>query len=87
MTREQLHSIQGFHTPSVIAAAQYLLNNMPRKPVLPEPTALIRNEGFMNGFLTAIEQLDAAARPKAPDAPKKEFQPYSQPQTENPNRP
>ncbi len=86
MTREQLHSTQGFHPASVRAAAQYLLNNMPRKPVLPEPTALIRNEGFMNGFLTAIEHLEAVTAPKVPDAPKKEFQAYAPP-TENQNRP
>lgn len=89
MTREQLHSIQGFHMASLIAAAQHLRTTMSRKRGGTDPTAIINNEGRMNGYLDAIDDLIAAASPLPPEAKKKEYQPYGapQPQTENPNKP
>ncbi len=87
MTREQLHNTTGFHIGTIVAVTMYLRANMPRKAVLPEPTALIKNEGRMNGYLDALDDLLAAASPATPEQKKRDFQPYSQPQTENPNRP
>ena len=87
MTRPQLHNIPGFHADSLIAAAAHLRSTMPRQRNAGDATAIIKNEGHMNGFLDAIEALIAAASPQAPTAAKKDFQPYSQPQTENQNRP
>jgi hypothetical protein len=91
MTRAELHSIQGFHAPSLIAGAQHLRTVMKRKRG-GDATAIINNEGLMNGYLDAIDDLIAAASPKPPEAEKKQFQAYAepkppQPQTENPNRP
>jgi hypothetical protein len=85
MTRADLHNTQGFHAPSLLAAAVHLQVEIPRKPVAHEPTSLIRNEGYMNGYLDAIRDLKAAAGQKAPEIEKKTFQPYSQ--QENQNRP
>lgn len=90
MTREQLHNTQGFHTPTLLAAALHLRTIMNRKRVGTDPTAIINNEGRINGYLDAVDDLIAAASPLPPEAKKKDFQPYSppaQPQTENPNRP
>jgi hypothetical protein len=87
MTREQLHSTQGFHAATLLAAALHLRTTMNRKRGGTDPTAIINNEGRMNGYLDAIDDLIAAASPLPPEAKKKEYQPYSQPATENPNRP
>jgi hypothetical protein len=87
MNRAELHNTPGFHPASLLAAADYLRATIPRKVVAQEPTALIRNEGHMNGFLDAVEALIAAASPAKPDVPKKEYPIYSQPTTENQNRP
>jgi hypothetical protein len=90
MTREQLHSVQGFHAPSLIAAALHLRTAMSRKRAGTDPTAIINNEGRLNGYLDAIDDLIASASPLPPEAKKKEYQPYAappQPQQENPNRP
>jgi hypothetical protein len=86
MTREELHSTPGFNPASLLAAARFLQANQPRPKVLPEPTALIRNEGRFNGYLEAIYDLIQAASPQAPKTEKRDFQPYAQP-NENPNRP
>jgi len=88
MTRTDLHNIPGFHAASLLAAATYLRAQMRPSRAVNEPTALIRSEGLMNGYLTAIEDLIASASPQAPASPKKDFQPYAQPaQPENQNRP
>jgi len=87
MTREQLHNLQGFHAPTLLAAVAYLRAELKPLKTVMEPTALIATGSEVNGYLKAIEALIIAASPKAPDAPKKDFQPYSQPQTENLNRP
>lgn len=90
MTREQLHSINGFHTGTLLAAAQHLRTTMVRSRSANDATAIIRNEGHMNGYLDAIDALIAAASPLPPEAKKKEFQPYAPPQPpqgENPNKP
>lgn len=91
MTRAELHSFQGFHAPSLLAAAQHLRTTMVRSRAANDATAIIRNEGHMNGYLDAIEALIAAASPLPPEAKKKEYQAYAPPgqsqPTENPNKP
>jgi hypothetical protein len=90
MTREQLHSLPGFHTPTLLAAVQHLRTTIRRNRGGIDPTAIINNEGRMNGYLDAIDDLIAAASPQPPTAPKKEYQPYAppaQPQTETQNKP
>jgi hypothetical protein len=90
MTREQLHSTQGFHAPTLLAAALHLRTAMRRVGRGTDATAIINNEGRLNGYLEAIDDLIAVASPKPPETPKKEYQPYSgppQPQPENPNKP
>lgn len=91
MTREQLHSSPGFHAASLIAGAQHLRTLLKRSRG-GDATAIINNEGRINGYLDAIDDLIAAASPKPPETEKKQYQPYAeprppQPQTENPNRP
>lgn len=89
MNRAELHTVPGFHPPSLLAAATYLRATIPRTKHVGDATALIRNEGHMNGFLDAIDALIVAALPGNPETPKKEYQPYSQPQppqTENQNK-
>jgi hypothetical protein len=85
MTREQLHSTQGFHAPTLLAAALHLRTAMSRKRGGTDPTAIINNEGRINGYLDAIDDLIAAASPKPPEAPKKEYQPYAEPKQPDPN--
>lgn len=87
MTRTDLHSITGFHPASLLAAAAHLRTQMKRKPGSLETTTLVRNEGYMNGYLDAVDDLIAAAS-KQPDVPteKKVFQPYSAPQPPNENQ-
>lgn len=80
MTRAELHNLQGFHPASLLAAAAHLRKDMKRKRASSDATAIIQNEGWMNGYLDAIEALEGAAM-QQPE--KKEFtpvQPYSQPQ-------
>jgi hypothetical protein len=64
---------------------------MSRKRGGTDPTAIINNEGRINGYLDAIDDLIAAASPKPPEAAKKEYQPYKDPNqtqpVENPNKP
>lgn len=86
MTRAELHSIQGFHAPTLLAAAALLRSAIPRNRHAGDATAIIKNEGHMNGFLDAIEALEYAALPKAPETEKKAFQPYANPQSETPNK-
>lgn len=89
MNRAELHAVQGFHPPSLLAAAAHLRAQIPRNRHAGDATSIIKNEGHMNGFLDAIESLIAAASPQPPQTEKKTFQPYAapaQPQTENPNR-
>jgi len=90
MTRAELHSIQGFHAPTLLALASYLRTHMNRHRAGSDPTAIINNEGRMNGYLDAIEDVIEATLPEKPEAKKSEFQRYAppqQPQRENPNRP
>jgi hypothetical protein len=90
MTKLELQGIQGFHAPTLIAAAAHLRATMPRKAVASEPTAIIRNEGHMNGFLDAIDALISAASQQPAKADRVIPQPYSQPaqpQNENQNKP
>lgn len=89
MTRAELHSIPGFHPASLLHAAAFLSSNIPRQKS-GDATAIIQNEGRMNGFLDCIEALISAASPQPPKVEPKPFQPYAdpnQPKTENPNRP
>jgi hypothetical protein len=85
MTREQLHSTQGFHPPSLLAAALHLRTAMRRVGRGTDATAIINNEGRLNGYLEAIDDLIAAASPKPPEAPKKEYQAYAEPKQPDPN--
>ena len=87
MTREQLHGTAGFHHASLLAAAAHLRATFPRTKHAGDATSIIKNEGHMNGFLDAIEALEAAAKPKPPEADKTKFAPYSQPAESNQNRP
>lgn len=90
MTRAELHNITGFHAPSLIAAETHLRAHFKAPIVNTDPTALIRNEGWMTGYLKALEDLRAAAVPRPEPTDKKIFQPYSAPQgnpAENPNKP
>lgn len=89
MTRAELHSITGFHAPTLLAAVLHLRTTMKRKRES-DATSIINNEGRMNGYLDAIDDLIAAASSQPPAAPKKEYQPYAppaQPQTETQNKP
>lgn len=88
MNRAELHNTPGFHPASLLAAAMYQRHNMPRKrPVATDATSLIRNEGWMNGYLDALDDLVAAASPQPEKTEKAPFQPYSQPaERENPNQ-
>ncbi len=87
MNRTELHSIQGFHAPTLLAAVAHLRATFPRTKHAGDATTIIKNEGHMNGFLDAIEALEAAAKPQAPKTSQETFQPYSQPATPNQNRP
>ncbi len=92
MTKLQLQSLEGFHAPTLLAAALHLRTTMRRRGEGSDTTALVNNEGRINGYLEAIEALEIAASPTPPAAPKKEHQPYSQPPgfqrpNENQNRP
>lgn len=90
MTRAELHNTTGFHAPTLLAAALHLRTSLRRLGRGTDATAIINNEGRLNGYLEAIDDLIAAASPQPPDAPKKEYQAYAPPQpqkTENPNRP
>ena len=60
---------------------------MSRNKVPQEPTALIRNEGYLNGYLDALQAVERAAYQEKLPEKKKDFAPYSQPQTENQNKP
>lgn len=89
MTRAELHNTPGFHPGSLLAAAAFLRLTMPRNRLANDATAIIKNEGHMNGFLDAIEALTAAATPEKPKSEKVAPPMYSQPamHTENPNKP
>jgi len=80
MTRAELHNVTGFHPASLLAAATHLRDSMARNKVAQEPTALIRNEGYLNGYLDALQDLESAALPAPPKTMREAFQPYSAPQ-------
>lgn len=83
MTRPELHATQGFHPGSLLAAVLYLRENMKRNRG-GDATALINNEGYMNGCLDTIEALGLAAMPEPPKGERKTYQPYSAPQQPQP---
>lgn len=85
MTRAELHALIGQNTQIIHAAAAYLRLNMPRKPRDSDPTVLINQEGWMNGYLDAIEALTATTQPMPEKKEKTIMQPYSQPD-QNQNR-
>ena len=87
MTREQLHGTAGFHPASLLAAAAHLRALMEPHNTPMEPTAQIVNGAEVNGYLKALRALEAAAKPKPPEADKTKFAPYSQPAESNQNRP
>lgn len=86
MTRAELHNVVGFHPASLISTAAHLRKEMKRKRQGTDATALINHEGWMNGYLDALDALEAAASPHIEEAKKSILQPYSQPENQNPNR-
>jgi hypothetical protein len=88
MTKVELQGIPGFHAPTLIAAAAHLRATMPRIRGTFDATALIRNEGHMNGFLDAVDALISAASQQPTKTDRVVPAPYSQPaQNENQNKP
>lgn len=86
MTRAELHNITGFHPASLAAAAQHLRSTMKRRKGGSDATTLINNEGWMNGYLDAIEDLQNAILKQPETGDRKPIQPYSQPQFPNENQ-
>lgn len=86
MTKAELHNIQGFHAPSLLAAVAHLRAELKPTKTVAEPTALIAVGSEVNGYLKAIEALLAAAVLQPDKTPPKQFQPYSQPMPENQNK-
>ena len=86
MTRAELHSLKGFHPATLIAAALHLRSTMNRKPTSADATSLIRNEGYMNGYLDAVDALIAATTKQPEKMERAPVQPYSAPQNETPNK-
>jgi hypothetical protein len=86
MTRAELHTLIGQNTQVIHAAAAYLRLNIPRKHRDGDATSLINHEGWLNGYLDAIEALTATTQPLPEKKEKTPVQPYSQPENQNPNR-
>jgi len=89
MTRDQFHSLPGFHVETIHNAIAYLRAELKPTRTAAEPTALIAAGAEVNGYLKAIEALISVTQPKAEPVEKKKIQPYGSPQfpTENQNRP
>lgn len=77
MTRDQVLSF-GFKPEQLHALSDYLKTNIPRPPRVADPTALVNNEGAMNGFLNAADMISSLAQP-AEKAQEQEIQLYSEP--------
>lgn len=89
MTKAELHSVQGFHPATVLAASVYLREMMPRSRGGSDATALINNEGYMNGYLDAIQNLVQCLSPekeKGTKGPQPMYTQPPQPNTQNENR-
>jgi hypothetical protein len=86
MNRAELHSIPGFHPPTLIATAAYLRANMKRKCAGTDPTTLINNEGRINGFLDAVDAMIEVTTKQPEKAEKKDTQPYSAPASQTQNQ-
>ena len=87
MTREEILNLPGFQPIFLTAAAEYLRTNIPRKRTGSDATALINNEGRLNGYLDALDDLVALSKPQRKPELKADYQPYAAPQSESPNRP
>lgn len=64
MTREEVLSF-GVKPEHLKAIATYLQTNIPRPPRVADATALINNEGVLNGFLNAAKMVELLAQPEA----------------------
>lgn len=77
MTREQLIGL-GMTPQLAQATAVYLKNIIPRPPRFADPTALVNNEGAMNGWINAADAINALSAP-VPDPNQPELPMYSEP--------
>lgn len=77
MTREQLIGL-GMTPQLARATAVYLKNIIPRPPRFADPTALVNNEGAMNGWINAADAINALSDP-VPDPNQPELPMYSEP--------
>lgn len=77
MTRDALISL-GMTPELARATAVYLKNTIPRPPRYADPTALVNNEGAMNGWINAADAIGSLATPIR-DEPQEELPLYSEP--------
>lgn len=77
MTRDGLISL-GMTPQLADATAVYLKNIIPRPPRFADPTALVNNEGAMNGWINAADAIKALGAP-LPDPNQPELPMYSEP--------
>jgi hypothetical protein len=77
MTRDEIISLGV--TPEIArAVSDFLKTNIPRPPRFADATALINNEGAMNGWINAADMIGSLAIPKTEET--KEPEPmYSEP--------
>lgn len=77
MTRDQIIGL-GLNPQLAQAVCDFLKTNIPRPPRFADATALINNEGAMNGWINAADAIGALAEPQP--AEQKEFPSlYSEP--------
>jgi len=77
MTRAQIIGLGV--TPDIAkAVSDYLKTNIPRPPRFADATALINNEGAMNGWINAADAIGALASPE-PTEEEKPVDMYSEP--------
>lgn len=77
MTRDEIISL-GMTPTLARAVADFLKTNIPRPPRFADATALINNEGAMNGWINAADAIGAlAVAPADPNQP--ELPMYSEP--------
>lgn len=77
MTRDELISL-GL-TPSLArAVSDFLKTNIPRPPRYADATALINNEGAMNGWINAADAIGALSTPEVKE-PSATPEMYSEP--------
>lgn len=77
MTRDELISM-GMTPALARATAIFLKNSIPRPPRMADLTALVNNEGAMNGWINAADAIGALATPVG-DPNQPELPMYSEP--------